>query len=123
MRRSKVIRVRSANPPGLPGLCVEDEYGKGVVSSGATLVSPGAVATAVGCANSQYHAKAQQKADGEIPEARVPVVSLFFVFHNYGSLDSVANIFFFMNRHNFIVWPVVIQSVFRQEMTLNSFEF
>ena len=92
MWSSEVIRVGSAQPPGVSGLGVDDEYGDMVVPGGAALVSSRAVVVAARCASSEYQAKRQQKANGHATEVEAPVQSLFFVFHNCSSLDFVANI-------------------------------
>jgi len=77
----------------MSGLGVDDEYGT-VGHRGTALVSSGAVVKVVRCANSQYQTERQQEADGHTAEVRVPIESLFFVFHDYNSLDFVANIVF-----------------------------
>jgi hypothetical protein len=77
----------------MSGLGVNDEYGT-VGHGGAALVSSGAVIRAIRCANSQYQTERQQQADGHTAEVQIPIESLFFVFHDYSSLDFVANIVF-----------------------------
>ena len=101
--RAQVIGVCSAKSPGVAGLGVDDEYGVRVITSGATLVLPGAVVIAGRCANGQHQAEAEQKANNKIREVDVWAVSLLFGFHNYSSLDFAVHSFSFIDGHKYTV--------------------
>jgi hypothetical protein len=73
IRCPEVAGVGSSEPPGLPCLGIDNEYGRVIASGGTTLVSSWAGLVAAACADGQYQAQCKQKADEQATEICVPV--------------------------------------------------